>query len=309
MLKIKIAGLTFKNPVLTASGTFGYGDELTDLLDVNKLGGIVLKGLTLKPKEGNPVPRIAETPSGILNSIGLQNIGVDRFLKEKVKFLKTLKTVRIANIAGASIEENLEIIRRLNTTSAVDAFELNVSCPNVKQGGLAFGTDRIILGKLVKHMKKTAKKPLIVKLSPNVTDITEIARTAEGEGADILSAINTVRGMSIDIEKKRPLLARGVGGLSGQAIRPIGVLAVWMISEAVKIPVIGMGGIASSDDALEYILAGASLVQVGTAGFMHTKKPLEIIQNLSSWCRTKKISGLKNLIGQAKKPFSSPSCV
>ncbi len=300
MSSLLISNIPFKNPVITASGTFGYGDEFKDLVDVNRLGGIVLKGLTLKPRDGNPTPRIAETPSGILNAIGLQNIGVERFICEKVPYLKKLKTVVIANIAGHSIDENVEIIKALNHVKEVSFYEVNVSCPNVKQGGLTLGSNPKILGKLVYALKKVSKKKLMIKLSPNVTDIVQMAKICEDQGADILSAINTLIGTVIDIKKRKPVLSNITGGLSGPAVKPIGVRAVWQITNAVKIPVIGLGGITTYQDALEYIMAGASAVQIGTATFISTDASIKIIEGLDFWMKENKIRHLDEIRGCAK---------
>jgi dihydroorotate dehydrogenase (NAD+) catalytic subunit len=300
MKPIDLAGISLKNPILTASGTFGYGDEFKDLMDVNSLGGIILKGLSLKPRQGNPTPRIAETPSGILNAIGLQNIGVDRFIKEKVPYLAKLKTVVVANVAGHSIEENAEILRALNPIKQVSFYEINVSCPNVKQGGLSLGSDPKILKRLVAALAKVTKKKLMIKLSPNVTDIVEMARICEGEGADMISAINTLLGIAIDIRKRKPVLANITGGLSGPAIKPVGVRAVWQITNAVKIPVVGLGGISTFRDALEYIMAGATALQVGTANFISTETCTKIIADLEHWMSENNIHDLSEIRGCAK---------
>jgi dihydroorotate dehydrogenase (NAD+) catalytic subunit len=299
-MEIMLCGIRFKNPVIMASGTFGYGDEYADLTDVNALGGIVLKGLSLRPREGNPVPRLAETPSGMLNAIGLQNIGCERFIREKIQYLDKLDTVVIANIAGESVEENIGIVRMLDPVGAIDMFELNVSCPNVKQGGMAFGSDPVMLAEVVSGVRKATAKKLIVKLSPNVTDISAMAKIAEAEGADCISAVNTLLGMAIDIKKRKPVLANITGGLSGPAIRPIGVRAVWQITDAVKIPVIGMGGIMCVEDILEYIMAGASAVQVGTANFVNTDISLKLVRGLSSWLKKNKVNDITALTGCAK---------
>lgn len=301
MLKTNLCGIPLKNPILTASGTFGYGDEFSSLIDVHKLGGIVLKGLTLKPKEGNPVPRIAETPSGILNAIGLQNIGVDRFIAEKVPFLRELKTVVVANVAGECIDENVEIVKRLNSVPEVTCYEINVSCPNVKKGGMTLGSDPKTLEKLVTVLKKSTKKRLMIKLSPNVTNIVEMAKVCESSGADMISAINTLLGIAIDVKKRKPILANITGGLSGPAIKPVGLRAVWQITNAVKIPVIGIGGITNATDILEYIMAGAIAVQVGTANFISTDITIKMIEELKVWMKQNKIKKLADIRGCAKE--------
>ncbi len=300
MIKTTLCGIPLKNPVLTASGTFGYGDEFNSLIDIHKLGGIVLKGLSLKPRDGNPVPRIAETPSGILNAIGLQNVGVDRFISEKVPFLKKLKTVIVANVAGECIDENVEIIKRLNTVPEITCYEINVSCPNVKKGGMTLGSDPKLLAKLVSTLKKSTKKQLIIKLSPNVTNIVEMAKVCEGEGADMISAINTLLGIAIDVKRRKPVLANITGGLSGPAIKPVGLRAVWQITNAVKIPVIGLGGITCTADILEYIMAGASAVQIGTANFISTDITIRMIEGLEIWMKQNNVKDLAKIRGCAK---------
>jgi dihydroorotate dehydrogenase (NAD+) catalytic subunit len=300
-LAVTLAGVSFSNPVIAASGTFGYGDELTDRSVRDAFGGIVLKGLTLRPREGNPPVRIAETPSGILNAIGLQNIGVERFLKERLPGLRKVKARVIANIAGHSIEENVEIVRALDGADRIDLYELNVSCPNVKEGGLAFGSDRTVLARLVAEVRKATTKKVMVKLSPNVTDIADMARVCEAEGADMISAINTLLGMAISVEKRRPVLANITGGLSGPAVRPVGIRAVWQIASAVKIPVVGLGGIVNSRDCLEYILAGASAVQIGTGNFVKSDLVKDIVRDLGQYCAEKGIRNMSELVGMARE--------
>ena len=299
ILGVTLGGIAFSNPVIAASGTFGYGDEIRDPSVCNAFGGIVLKGLTLRQCEGNPPPRLVETPSGILNSIGLQNVGVERFLKEKTAFLKKIKPRVIANIAGHSLEENIEIIKALDPVESIEIFELNVSCPNVKQGGMAFGSDPVVLAGLVSGARKATKKKLMVKLSPNVTDIAEMARISEAEGADMISAINTLLGMAVSVDKRRPLLANVTGGLSGPAIRPVGVRAVWQIASKVKIPVVGMGGIVCARDCLEYILAGASAVQIGTANFIKIDLIRDIVRELKEYCVSAGVGNISELTGKA----------
>ncbi|MBU0687684.1 MAG: dihydroorotate dehydrogenase [Candidatus Margulisbacteria bacterium] len=279
-MAINLAGIEMKNPVMVASGTYGYGKEFADYTDLNKLGALVTKTVTLKAREGNPPPRICETPSGMLNTIGLQNPGIEKFLKEAIPFLKKLKIPVIINIAGETIEEFAELAKILEKEKVVKGIEVNVSCPNVKSGGMAFGCDPDLVSKITKSVKKAVSAPVIVKLTPNVTDITLIAKAAEAAGADAITAINTVLGMSFDLKTGKPKLSRGVGGLSGPAIRPIAVRCVWQIAQAVKIPVIGVGGIMTSDDAKEFFLAGAKAVQVGTANFVDTEAAVKVAAGL-----------------------------
>ncbi|HHV94931.1 MAG TPA: dihydroorotate dehydrogenase [Clostridiaceae bacterium] len=297
LLKVEIAGIKLKNPVIAASGTFGFGREYSEFIDLNKLGGISVKGLTLKPREGNKPPRIAETPAGILNSIGLQNPGVDAFIKDELPFLKQFDTAIIANIAGNTIEEYCELAEKLSDTD-IDAFELNVSCPNVKEGCVAFGNTVEGISKITKQVKKYCKKPLIVKLTPNVTDIKEIAMAAEANGADAISLINTILGMAIDIHKRRPILANNFGGLSGPAVKPIAVRMTYEVASVVKIPVIGMGGITSGDDAIEFFLAGASAVMVGTWNFVNPYACIEIINQIKSYLTMYKYKSIYDIIGK-----------
>jgi dihydroorotate dehydrogenase (NAD+) catalytic subunit len=263
-LTVHIGGLTLKNPVMTASGTFGYAREFAPFMDLSRLGAIIVKGISLAPKPGNPPPRIVETACGMLNSIGLENVGVERFIAEKIPYLQGLDTPVIVNILGDSIEEYGEIARRLSGVTGVAALEVNISCPNVKQGGVAFGADPVAAARVTAMVKKNCALPVLVKLSPNVTDITAIARAVEDAGADAVSLINTLLGMAIDVGSRRPKLANIMGGLSGPAIKPIALRMVFQVSRAVKIPVIGIGGITTAEDALEFLIAGASAVQVGT---------------------------------------------
>ncbi len=295
-LKVKIGKLTLKNPVMTASGTFGYGAEYSEFVDLNALGAVVVKGISLEPRLGNPPPRIYETPCGMLNSIGLQNVGLKRFLSEKLPFLRRYDTRVIVNILGDSIEEYLLLCKSLDPE--VDAIELNVSCPNVKKGGISFATDRGSLKELVGKVRDVLKKAiLIVKLSPVANDIAEMARLCEQQGADAVSMINTIPAMAIDIETRRPRLANIIGGLSGPAIKPIGVRMVWQTYQCVNIPIIGMGGIMTADDAIEYLLAGASAVAVGTANFVNPSATVEIIEGLREYMKRHKIKELKDLTG------------
>jgi len=300
-LGIKLCGIEFANPVMAASGTFGFGDEIEDLSVVNSFGGIVLKALTLLPRQGNPPPRLVETPSGMLNSIGLQNPGVEIFLKEKAGFLKKITPRIIANIAGHSVDENVEIIRALDGVDRIEFYEINASCPNVREGGMALGSNPAVLARLVAETRKITKKKLIVKLTPNVTDIAEMAAICESEGADAISAINTLLGMAISVEKRKPLLANIVGGLSGPAIRPVGVRAVWQICSRVKIPVIGLGGIVNSRDCLEYMLAGATAVQIGTVNFIRTAVIKDILKGMKEYCKEDGIGNISEITGKARK--------
>lgn len=296
-LEVDIAGIKFKNPVIGASGTFGFGREYSNYIDLNKLGGISVKGLTIKPRKGNKPPRIAETPAGILNSIGLQNPGVEVFIKEELPFLKKFNTVIIANIAGNVIEEYCELAEILSDTD-IDAFELNVSCPNVKEGCVAFGNTVEGISEITKQVRKYCKKPLIVKLTPSVMDIKEIALAAEANGADAVSLINTILGMVIDIHKKRPVLANNFGGLSGPAVKPIAVRMTYEVSQTVKIPVIGMGGISSGDDAVEFMLAGAHAVMVGTWNFVNPNACIEVIEGIEKYLERYNYCSIYDIIGK-----------
>lgn len=295
-MKVNIAGVEFKNPVITASGTFGFGREFSRYIDISKLGGISLKGLTPVPREGNKPPRIAETPAGILNSVGLQNPGIDDFLKDELPIVRDFDTVLIANISGNTIEDYCTMAEKLSESS-IDMIEMNISCPNVKAGGIVFGTQSDIVNKITEQVKKHSKKPLIVKLSPNVTDITEIARAAEAGGADALSLINTLLGMKIDIHTRRPVLANNVGGLSGPAVKPVAIRMVWQVANAVKLPLIGMGGIMNSDDAIEFMLAGASVVAVGTGMFKDPLLSVNVVDGIERYMKENNISDIQELIG------------
>ncbi|HWQ30917.1 MAG TPA: dihydroorotate dehydrogenase, partial [Negativicutes bacterium] len=278
-MSVNIAGIKMKNPVMTASGTYGFGREYAKFYDLSRLGGIVVKGLTLEPREGNKPPRIAETPAGMLNSVGLQNPGVEYFLERELPFLRQYDVAVIANIAGNTVEEYCKMTSRIG--SSVDGIELNISCPNVKEGGVAFGTKCESVYNITRKVKDLCEVPLIVKLSPNVTDIKEIALAAQEGGADALSLINTLLGMSIDIKTRKPVLANTVGGLSGPAVKPVAVRMVWQVAQAVSIPVVGMGGISTWQDAVEFMLAGAAAVSVGTANFVNPYAPLEIADGIS----------------------------
>ena len=297
VMSVEIGSLKLRNPVMTASGTFGYGEEFKEYVDLEKIGGFVTKGLSLKPRAGNPTPRIVETPGGMLNAIGLQNVGIDAFIQKKVPFLRTLNTPAIANFFGYTPDEYAELASRLDAIPEVAALEVNISCPNVKQGGIVFGTDPGCAASVVAACRAATKKTLIVKLSPNVTDIVEMAQACEGAGADALSVINTLTGMAIDLERRRPVLANVTGGLSGPAIKPIALRMVWQVARAVKVPVIGIGGIMSANDALEFILAGATAVQVGTASFVNPSAAQEIAEDMEQWLAARGIADIKSLIG------------
>ncbi len=286
-----------KNPVLTASGTFGYGEEMAQIYDLSLLGALTVKGLSLRPQAGNRPPRICETPAGMLNSIGLQNIGVEAFVRDKLPFLRRIDTRVLANIYGHSAEEYAAVAGILDGADGVDGIELNISCPNVKKGGMAFGTDRAETSRVVRLVRRATRLPLIVKLSPNVTDITEFARAAEGEGADALSLINTLLGMAVDIDRKRPRLSRGVGGLSGPAIRPVALRMVYQVSRVTALPVIGMGGVVCAEDAIAFLLAGASAVSVGTANFFDPLCPLAIIAGIEAYLTKHGHTRVQELVG------------
>ena len=299
-LAVEIAGIQLRNPVMPASGTFGYGEEYAPFLDLEKIGAIVTKGLSLKPKAGNPMPRIAETTSGMLNAIGLQNVGIDAFIKHKMPFLRTVNTPVIANFFGNTLEEYGEVARRLNDIPEVAGAELNISCPNVKQGGIIFGTDPRAASEVVTLVRKNLQKPLIVKLTPNVTDITVVARAVEEAGADAISCINTITGMSVDVHTRKPRIANRTGGLSGPAIRPIAVRMVHQVVQTVAVPVIGIGGIARPMDALEFLIVGAKAVQVGTANFVDPTAMLSIIEGIEEFCVEQGIDDIHQLIGSLK---------
>lgn len=293
----KLKSVEFKNRILVASGTFGYGDEVLDLVDIEKLGGIVTKSLSLKPRDGNPSPRITETSSGMLNSIGLANIGVQKFIDEKLPTLKKFNTVIVANIAASSVKEYCSVLELLDVEDGVHAFEINVSCPNVKEGGLNFGTDPKQVAHITKELRKRTTKPLIIKLTPNVTHIAEFARAAEAEGADALSVINTLIGMSVNINTRKPKIATTTGGLSGPAIKPIALAKVYECFQAVKIPIIGIGGIVSWEDAIEFLIVGASMIQVGTANFINPAIGVTIVDGIKGYCAKNGIDNIGTLVG------------
>lgn len=296
-LQTKIGNLVFQNPVLTASGTFGYGIEFADLVDLNRLGGIVVKGTTLKPREGNDYPRMAETPSGMLNCVGLQNKGADYFCTHIYPEIKYLRTNVIVNVSGSSPEDYAACAARIAELPGIPAIELNISCPNVHDGGMAFGVTCSGAASVVKAVRKAYDKTLIVKLSPNVTDIAEIAKAVEAEGADAVSLINTLMGMSIDIERRRPRLSIGTGGLSGPAVKPVAVRMVWQVYRAVKIPVIGLGGIMNAADAIEFFMAGACAIEIGTANFIDPTVTMKVIDGIDQWLDAHHADSLQDIIG------------
>lgn len=296
-LSVEIAGQTFKNPVLTASGTFGYGLEFLQYFDISCLGGFCTKGLSRRPRAGSPPGRIFETPSGMLNAIGLENVGVDAFVEEKLPRLREIDTRVVANVLGTSIDEFVEIAEILNPQPQVSALELNISCPNIRKGGIEFGHDPRLTFQVVEAVAKHSKKPVWVKLSPNVTDISVFARACQDGGADAVSLVNTLVGMSIDVHQRRPMLSNTVGGLSGPAIRPLAVRMVYQACQAVEIPVIGIGGISNTQDALEFLLAGATAIQVGTANFYDPLAAPKVIQGLEDHCRQEGVESVRELIG------------
>lgn len=296
-LSVKIKDLYFKNPVLTASGTCGFGQEIADFVDLTKLGGVVMKGTTLKHREGNNYPRMAETPSGMLNAVGLQNKGVENFIKNIYPTIKDVDSNFIVNVNGSTIEEYVELTEQINELDRIPAIELNISCPNVKEGGMAFGVSCPSAEAVVKAVRAVYNKPLIVKLSPNVTNVAEIARAVEGQGADSVSLVNTFLGMAIDAERRKPVLSTVTGGLSGPAIKPIALRMVWQVSNAVKIPVIGLGGIMNATDAIEFILAGATAVQIGTALFIDPMAPLKIIDGINDYLDRHQFKSVTEIIG------------
>ena len=295
-LTVNIAGVEFKNPVITASGTFGFGREYSEFYPLKEIGGLSCKGITLKPRMGNPPPRIAETPSGILNAVGLQNPGVDHFIERDLPWLKEQETVVIANIAGNTPEEYAQMAEKLSESS-VDMIEMNISCPNVKHGGVQFGTSCQSVGAITREVRAHCKKPLMVKLSPNVSDIAEIARAVESEGADALSLINTLTGMRIDINTRRPIIRNNTGGLSGPAVFPVAVRMVYQTAQAVRLPIVGMGGIMNAEDAIEMILAGATAVSVGTANFTNPHVTEEIVAGIRDYMERYQVADIKDLVG------------
>ncbi len=300
-LSVEIGNLKLKNPVLTASGTFGYGEEFSDFIDLNRLGGFIVKGTTLNHREGNPYPRMVETPSGMLNAVGLQNKGIDYFIEHIYPRLQAYDTNPIVNVSGASVDDYVKVCEKLNDLNGIKAIEINISCPNVKQGGMAFGTTCLGAQSVVREVRKAYDKTMIVKLSPNVTDITEIARAVEDCGADAVSLTNTFLGMAIDVERMKPYLSTITGGLSGACIRPIAVRMVWQVANAVKIPVVGLGGIMNGRDAVEFMLAGATAVQIGTANFIDPTTTVKVIDYIADFLKRHNMSSAKELIGAMQK--------
>jgi len=302
-LEVEVGGIRMKNPVMTASGTFGYGEEFSPFIDLDKLGAIVLKGITLKPKRGNPPPRIIETPSGILNAIGLQNVGVEVLINKKLPYLQKFTTPVIINISGDTLEEYVELARKLGNISqekGIAGLEINISCPNLQKGGIVWGSDAQLTYKVVNNIRKVTTLPLIVKLSPNVTDIKVIAHAAEEAGADVLSLINTLVGMAVDVSLRRPKLANISGGLSGPAVKPVALWMVWQVFQTVNIPIIGMGGIMKAEDALEFIIAGARAVSIGTANLVNPQAAIEIIKGIEAYLVENKIKDINELVGSLK---------
>lgn len=295
-LNVNIGNLSLKNPVLTASGTFGYGEEFSDFIDLNALGGFIVKGTTLEHREGNDYPRMAETPAGMLNAVGLQNAGVEHFVSHTYPQLKDVDSCVVVNVSGSSIDDYVAVCGRLMTTD-IPAIEVNISCPNVKQGGMAFGTSCQGVETVTKAVRKAWDRHLMIKLSPNVTDIAEMARAAEATGADSVSLINTLLGMSIDVERRRPVLSTITGGLSGPAVRPVAVRMVWQVAKAVQIPVVGLGGITCADDALQFIMAGATAVQIGTYNFVDPAVTVKTVEGIEDYCRRHNIADINDLRG------------
>lgn len=294
---VKIAGLSLKNPVLTASGTFGYGSEFCDFMELSRIGGIIVKGTTIRPRQGNPYPRMAETPSGMLNAVGLQNKGVDYFIDHIYPVIKDYDTNIIVNVAGSTVDDYVAAAERINELEAVPAIELNISCPNVKAGGMAFGTSPEAAREVVAAVRRVYKNTLIVKLSPNVTSITDIALAVESAGADSVSLINTLMGMAIDAERRKPLLSTITGGLSGPCVKPVALRMVWQVAKAVKIPVIGLGGISNAADAVEFLLAGATAIQIGTANFIDPAISAKVASGIEDYLIRHGFSSVKELVG------------
>ena len=301
-LTTRIGSLTLKNPVTVASGTFGYGTEYADFYDPARLGGIFLKGLTLEPREGNPPQRLVETPSGLINAIGLQNVGYERFVEEKLPALRGMDTVRVANVCGSALEDYIELAKRLAEHDEIDAAELNISCPNVRHGGMAFGCVPESTAQITRAVRDVYPKPLIVKLTPNVTDITATARAAESAGADAIAVANTYVGLAIDVESRRPRLGNVTGGLSGPAVKPMSLALVWKCAQAVRIPIVGQGGITDWRDAAEYILAGATAVCIGTANFTNPMAPVEVVEGLSEWLEAQGAASIAEMVGAMELP-------
>jgi len=300
-MAVKLGRLKLKNPVMTASGTFGYGEEYSDYIDLNKLGAIVVKGLSLKPRLGNPPPRIMETAGGMLNAIGLQNIGVDAFIDEKLPFLRKYDVKVIANIYGETYAEYIKVAKKLEMAKGVHALEINISCPNVKKGGVSFGSEQKTAAQVTRKVKDETSLPVIVKLTPNVTDIAAIAHAVEKAGADAISLINTLAGMSVDLKKRRPHLKNVTGGLSGPAIKPVALRMVWQVVQRVSVPVIGIGGIMTAEDALEFLILGAKAVQIGTANFVNPRATMDILEGIQGYLERNKITDINKVIGSFKE--------
>ena len=296
-LNININGLSLKNPVLTASGTFGYGTEFQDFIDLERLGGFIVKGTTLKHREGNPYPRMAETPSGMLNAVGLQNKGVDYFIEHIYPTIKDINSNILVNVSGSTIADYVATAEKINALDRIPAIELNISCPNVKEGGMAFGTSCISASEVVKEVRKVYKKHLMVKLSPNVTSIQEIALAVEGAGADSVSLINTLMGMAVNVKTRKPVLSTITGGLSGPCVKPVALRMVWQVAKAVKIPVVGLGGISCANDAIEFLLAGASAIQIGTANFIDPTVTIKVIDGINDYLDQNGFTSVKEIIG------------
>lgn len=296
-LKVNLGTIQLKNPVMTASGTFGYGTEYADFMDVSRIGGIVVKGTTLRDRQGNAYPRMAETPSGMLNAVGLQNKGVDYFINHIYPEIKNVNTSIFVNVSGSTIEDYIETASKINELDKIPGIELNISCPNVKEGGMAFGTSCLSASQVVNAVRKVYSKELMVKLSPNVTSISEIAKAVEAEGADSVSLINTLLGMAIDADKRKPILSTVTGGLSGPAVKPVALCMVWQVAKSVKIPVIGMGGIMNACDAIEFLLAGASAVQIGTANFIDPSVSIKVLEGIEDYLIRHNFSSVNDIIG------------
>jgi len=296
-LSVQLGKIQLKNPVMTASGTFGYGTEYSDFIDLSRIGSVIVKGTTLRERQGNRYPRMAETPSGMLNAVGLQNKGVDYFIKSIYPEIKDVNTSIFVNVSGSTIEDYIQTAEMLNDLDKIPGIELNISCPNVKEGGMAFGTSCLSAAQVVKSVRSVYKKELMVKLSPNVTSISEIALAVEAEGADSVSLINTLLGMAIDAEKRKPVLSTVTGGLSGPAVKPVALCMVWQVAKAVKIPVVGMGGIMNAQDAIEFIIAGASAIQIGTANFIDPTVSVKVLEGIEEYLIRHRLSNVKELIG------------
>ena len=296
-LSVKLGRLQLKNPVMTASGTFGYGTEYSDFIDISRIGGIIVKGTTLRDRQGNAYPRMAETPSGMLNAVGLQNKGVDYFIEQIYPTVKDINTDIFVNVSGSTLEDYIITAEKLNDLKKIPGIELNISCPNVKEGGMAFGVSCLSAAQVVKEVRRVYKNELMVKLSPNVTDIAEIARAVEAEGADSISLINTLLGMAINAEKRKPILSTVTGGLSGPAVKPIALRMVWQVAKAVNVPVVGMGGIMNATDAIEFMLAGASAIQVGTANFIDPTVTIKVLEGIEEYLKRHGYSSVNDIIG------------